>query len=96
MVRSKKKKSNPIFKLCLLFSAFYIVVCLVNSQLDITKKKAELESIQEKIVNQGVENKNLERIINSDEDDEYIEKLAREKLGFAYPDERIYIDISGN
>ena len=96
MGRGKRKKTNPIFKLCVLFSAFYVVVCLVNSQVDINNKKAELENIQEKIVSQGVENKNLERIINSDEDDEYIEKLAREKLGFAYPDERIYIDISGN
>ena len=92
----KKKKTNPIVKICLTAFTFYIVICLVDSQIDISKKRDELESINEKIAIQKVDNKKLERIINSEEDDEYIEKLARDKLGFAYPDEKIYIDISGN
>ncbi len=96
MGKNRKQKTNPIVKLCLMVFTFYIVVCLVNSQIDISKKRDELESIAEKISIQEVENKKLERIINSDKDDEYIEKLAREKLNFAYPDEKIYIDISGN
>ena len=96
MDKNKKKKTNPIVKICLTAFTFYIVICLVDSQIDISKKRDELESINEKIAIQKVDNKKLERIINSEEDDEYIEKLARDKLGFAYPDEKIYIDISGN
>ena len=34
-------------------------------------------------------------MIDQGVDDEYIQKLAREKLGLVYPDERVYIDMGG-
>ena len=96
MGKNKKQKKNRILKFCFTVFTLYFVISLINSQIDISKKREELENVNEKIAIQKVENKKLERIINSDEYEEYIEKLAREKLGFAYPDEKIYIDISGN
>ena len=29
-------------------------------------------------------------------DKDYIERIARERLGYAYPDEKVYIDSSKN
>ena len=29
-------------------------------------------------------------------EEEYIERIAREKLGYAYPEEQVLIDISGS
>lgn len=96
MPRKKRTKKSLSAKICIAVFTLYLVVCLVNLQVSISEKRAEYEQIEFKISQQYSENKNLERILNSDNDDEYIEKIAREKLGFAYPDEKIYIDISGN
>ena len=41
-------------------------------------------------------NEEIEEILSREDDSEYIERVAREKLGYAYPDERVYIDISGS
>ncbi|MEG1043320.1 MAG: septum formation initiator family protein [Oscillospiraceae bacterium] len=94
--KGKKIKKSFVFRVCVLVFSCYICGCLINLQIDITNKKNELLLVREQIQQQHISNNNLERLLNSDEDDEYIEKLAREKLGFAYPDEKVYIDISGN
>jgi cell division protein FtsB len=41
-------------------------------------------------------NKDLMRSIEAGLDEETVERLARERLDYAYPDEIIYIDISGS
>lgn len=96
MGKGKKTKRSLIFRICILVFTIYIAGCLINLQIDITKKKEELSLVEQQIKQQHVENNNLERLLESDDDSDYIEKLAREKLGFAYPDEKVYIDISGN
>ena len=42
------------------------------------------------------ENEDLERILNSGDIDSYMEKLAREDYGYAYPDEYRFYDTSRN
>ena len=38
----------------------------------------------------------LQRLLESGSDiGEYYEKVAREKLGYSYPDEQIFVDING-
>lgn len=37
----------------------------------------------------------LKEIVDSDEYDEYIEKIAREKLGMIRKDEIVFVDITG-
>ena len=38
----------------------------------------------------------LERILSLGDDQQYIESIARDQLGYAYSDERFYVDDSGN
>ena len=41
------------------------------------------------------QNTELERLISSGGEDEYMERIARDRLGYAAPGERIFIDMSG-
>lgn len=43
-----------------------------------------------------IANKELERILSDGTEEEYIERIAREQLGFAYPEEQVLVDISGS
>ena len=45
---------------------------------------------------QRIANKELERILSDGTEEEYIERIAREQLGFAYPEEQVLVDISGS
>lgn len=82
------------FKLCvLLFLAVYATWTFVKQEVEINKYEKEKELYMEQIdlaKKKQEEYKHYSEYINSDE---YIEKIAREKLGMLLPEERVYIEI---
>ena len=80
----------------LLRNAFFIaliiwIVMLIKQQLNISQYKDEIKGLSSKI--EVAENKqNLEQEKKNTDSLEYIEKLAREKLGMYLQNERVYID----
>ncbi|HHZ05619.1 MAG TPA: septum formation initiator family protein [Clostridiales bacterium] len=93
----KKSKLRIIISLALSVFVIYAVVTLITQQVQISQKTNELSGIRDKIVIQEVKNDEISAVYNSGEDEnaEYIEKLARENLDFAYKGERIFINIAG-
>lgn len=75
----------------------YAVVSLISQNININKKTAELEDINNQIIIEEVKNDEINDILNSNKSENaaYIEKTAREDLDYAYKDERIFINISG-
>lgn len=74
-----------------------IVVCaalLITTEQDCTKKERELAHIQAKIDEYNIENEDLKRTLESDDLSAYMEKVALEERGYAYPDERRFYDTS--
>ena len=76
----------------------YAVVVLISQQADINEKKAMLDEKNNEIIIAEVKNEEISDILNSNKSDNaaYIEKTAREDLDYAYKDERIFINISGD
>lgn len=73
----------------------YLAVTLIISQVDIMVKRQQLDTLNAELTRQTEENTELERLYSAGENDEYIERIARDRLGYVAPDERIYIDMSG-
>ncbi len=94
--RKKRKKvlrsAGRLFFLLLLFS---MLAAYISNQVTISSKRAELESLNEQIEQQKTENQEMERILSGDAD-EATEWVARDSYGYAAPNERIIIDVSGN
>ena len=58
----------------------------------ITKQENEIAILDAQIEQARQENDELQRFLDSDDIDDYIERVAIEKHGYAYPDEiRIYV-----
>lgn len=95
--KKPKKKRNIIFGVLLGLFAAYAVVTLISQQIQINQKQSELSELEDKILIQEVKNGEVEAVYNSDEDknEEYIKKIARDQLGYAEPDERVFINIAG-
>ncbi len=93
---ARKKRRSFLSKIAVIGIASYAVIVLVGQQLEITKKQNELADIEQKIQTQQDINKDLDRVLSMGDDKTYIESIAREKLGYAYPDERFYVDVAGN
>ena len=46
------------------------------------------------IESQKLENSMIQDILDSDDDTDYIAEIAREKLGYIIPGQRVFVDIS--
>ncbi|MCQ4022276.1 septum formation initiator family protein [Ruminococcus sp. zg-924] len=95
--KKPKKKRNIVIGTLLGFFAVYAVVTLISQQVQINRKQSELSQLEDKILIQEVKNGEVEKVYNSDdkENEEYIRRIAREELGYAEPDERVFINIAG-
>ena len=89
------KKSSLLTKAFLIAVVVWSVM-LIKQQLNISEYKNELQELSSKIEIAEEELKqnkiDLEQEKKNTNSPEYIEKLAREKLGMYLPNERVYID----
>lgn len=89
-------KKNKLFRNLLLIAFIVWGIVLIKQQLNISQYQNEIKSLSTKIevaeeeLNQNKENLEEEKKLTNSP--EYIEKLAREKLGMYLPNERVYID----
>lgn len=101
MPKKKKKKSGKksLFNrgLVKLAAASVIIGCgalIVTTERDCAEKEKELSKIQAEIDAYEEENTELQRVLESDDISSYMEKVAVEERGYAYPDERRFYDKS--
>lgn len=73
-----------------------MVVTMGGLLKDLTDAKNELKYWQAIEEQTSLRIDELTRLLESGDEAAIIEKAARERLGYVYADEQVYIDISGN
>ena len=70
---------------------------LIGQCIKIENKKNELENINLLLEMQNIENNELKKVVQAsdEENEEYFIRVARE-LNFSKPNERTFINVSGN
>ena len=74
----------------------YLLFSLVNLWGTLSEQKAELAALELEYAAQKSEIAELKALLNADTDTQIIEKAARERLGYIYSNEKVFVDISGN
>ena len=87
-----KKKFN-ISSVLFLLAIAYLAISLVNAQFELMTKKQELSNIQTQKDRLELEVADTRSLLEEGQDEVYIERIARERLGYANPGEKVYIDI---
>jgi cell division protein FtsL len=98
MKKEKKGKSRfvrALLSLAVVTFCVYAVYDIVNNQTEIEKLKKETADMTEKISETKQLNDEYQSLIDSD-DDEYMERVAVEQLGYAYPNERRFYIVRGS
>lgn len=96
MRRNGKKKSSVILRIAAVALAVYMIVSLCTLWQNLVKEQnslAELEKVKAEKISQI---DYLTSLLENGNESEIIEKAARERLGYVYSDEQVFIDISGN
>lgn len=92
MARIKWRK-NRIVGLALIVFTVYIGISLTLIHNDVKKIEEETAQVQTDIDEQTILNQEMQDILDQGIDDNYIIKLARERLNFVFPEERVYKDV---
>ncbi len=94
----KKRFFSVTLSLILIVFAFYAVFTLVNQQVEISEKKEQLSALNDEIVIQEVKNDELKQVyeLEDEENDAYIERVAREEFDYSKQGERVFINIAGD
>ena len=95
MAATKKRKRRIVVIVAVIAITIYVGISMVFITNSYREKNQEIQQVQQQIDEQTVLNQEYQEMIDQGVDDEYIQKLAREKLGLVYPDERVYIDMGG-
>ncbi|HHY24841.1 MAG TPA: septum formation initiator family protein [Clostridiaceae bacterium] len=89
------REKSPRWGLLILIAfMLYFLFIIVDQQKILDSKEEAMKNIQAKVEEEIVINEELKRQKEILDTDEYIEKVAREKLGMVKPGEKIFIDIN--
>ena len=88
------KKKLRINRFIIIVALIYFVCVCIQQQQTMDSYDKESVEYQNQIVEAKEETQKLEDIKNNVNSTEYIEEVAREKLGMYLPNERVYIDIT--
>lgn len=92
-LKLKLKKNNKMLIVLVPVLLVALFVCMYNFislQVEISQKNNELAQITAERANVENDNQMLSRYSKEEYKIEYIESIARDKLGYALPEERIY------
>lgn len=64
------------------------ICVVVSQQAALAEQREETARMEQQLSQIRAENDELLRVLNSDNEEEYMERIAIERLGYAYPGER--------
>ena len=96
--KNPKPKRSRFVKLLTIFAALvvYSGVIIISQQAQIAQLRKESDAINKKITAAKQLNDEYTRLLSSDDEAEYMEKIAIEKLGYAYPNERRFYIVNNS
>ena len=92
---AQKRKKSILWRLLLIGISVYMIVTIVGLWSTLSDSRATLNDLKAQAVLKQTEIDELEKLLDSGSHEELIERAARERLGYVYSDEQIFIDISG-
>lgn len=89
------KKHSVIIRFALLAFAVYMVITMSSLQIELVRSKQELNDLYANINSVKLKNQELTNLLENGTESDYIERAARDRLGYVYSNEEVFTDISG-
>ena len=95
--KKRKKGRYILIYLAIVGFVFYAVITIINQNVQIAEKKSELTDLQQQISVVEIQSQYLKKVQDYKGDDlkKYIEKIAKDELGYVGDGERIFITVAG-
>ncbi len=95
MKKDTKNSSSVILRIGVFVLSVYMIITLCSLYGELSSKQKELNSLKALKQQKSDQIETLVELLGGSEQ-EIIAKAARERLGYVYADEQVYVDNSGN
>ncbi|MDR3206872.1 MAG: septum formation initiator family protein [Oscillospiraceae bacterium] len=91
----RKKKRRILFKAMVVMMVLYAAVRLVMAQVETNAQLGNIANLTAQLEEQRETNAALRSLNDSlsDKDDDAIVQIARDVLGYVYPDEKVIVNV---
>lgn len=96
MKKTHKKRRSVILRLALLVFSVYVLFSIGSLQMQLLESKKELNRLNQIKTEKTQKINELVGLLENGTESDFIEKAARERLGYVFSEEKVYIDLSGN
>ena len=93
-MKKKHNKKNHFIKFIFSIISFYCIWNIIFTQAQISKQTKILDQIKKDYYDQLDMNDEYKDLLSLESNDNYIKRIAREKLDFISPVDRVFVDIS--
>jgi cell division protein FtsB len=92
----KKKDKSIILRVLVLCVSVYLIYSLSSLWTELAEGKKRLDEYNQQIAETEQKIEEYKILLEDGNEKEIIEKAARDRLGYVFADEQVYIDVSGN
>lgn len=96
MKKKKRKNKSILLRIMILGVCVYMLATLSGLWNTLNESRKELDALKVQYAAEQNDIDELRAMLEDGSEAKIIEKAARERLGYVYPDEQVFIDISGN
>ena len=91
----RKRKNVSVLTVVLLTLILALALLRLKTMQDkLAEARAEQTALEESVARQDQENRSLEAALERAEDPEYLQELARDRLGMVTPGQKDFYDVS--
>ncbi len=92
----KKKDRSIILRVLVLCVSVYLIYSLSSLWTELADGKKKLDEYNEQIAETERKIDEYKNLLAEGNEVKIIEKAARDRLGYVFADEQVFIDVSGN
>ena len=100
---SKKETTSPnwtgkrsvILRIGIFVFAVFMVVKMGQLQVELVQNRSSLKAAREQLETTELKVQELQNLLENGTESDFIERVARERLGYVYADEEVYTDVAG-
>ena len=93
---NQKKHTKPLAAFAVVCFVVYAVVSIIYQQVQITQLEKQSEALSTKITEEKQQNDEYVRLLSEGDEAAYMERIAIERLGYAYPNERRFYIVDAD
>ena len=92
----KTKNKRVLLRLLIIAFCAYMFISLGTLLTELSESRDALAQVQTEIDETASRIEENQNLLENSTEEELVEKAARERLGYVYPNEQVFVDISGN